>query len=64
MDISSSQDLKSLPEFNSLFLAETALKQGLNTFHHYLLLEKGNIRHYYSTLLNKGLSQIISLGFD
>lgn len=48
----------------SLLLAEISLKQGMNTVHHYLLLEKENIPNYYSILTNKGLSQIAILGFE
>ena len=47
-----------------MLLAETSLKEGTNTFHHYLLLEKENITNHYSILTNKGLSQIASLEFE
>jgi len=65
MDISWNQDLGAYQNvIKSLLLAKTSLKQGMNTFHHYLLLEKENITNYYSILTNKGLSQIASLGFE
>lgn len=43
-----------------MLLAETSIKQGMNTVHHYLLLGKENTTNYYFILTNKGLSPIAS----